>query len=131
MRAIVAERFGGYQDLNIADIPEPTVSNGRVLVRIIAAGVTPLDHTILSGGHPRAKAPLVLGNEGAGGAGASGDDGFPDGSRAMVTGPYGVSENGSFSEWVAVKKEHLCLIPENIDAACAGVPVACLTALFP
>jgi NADPH:quinone reductase-like Zn-dependent oxidoreductase len=66
MRAIVAERFGGYQDLKLADIPEPVVSNGRILVRITASGVTPLDHTILSGGHPRAKAPLVLGNEGAG-----------------------------------------------------------------
>ena len=49
MRAIVAERFGGYQNLKLADIPEPTVSNGRILVRITAAGVTPLDHTILSG----------------------------------------------------------------------------------
>ena len=125
MRAIVAERFGGYQDLKLADIPEPVVSNGRILVRITASGVTPLDHTILSGGHPRAKAPLVLGNEGAGVVEASGDDRFPDGSRVMFTGPYGVSENGAFSEWVAVKKEHLCLIPENIDtAATPGVPVA-------
>jgi NADPH2:quinone reductase len=111
MRAIAAERFGGYQDLKLADIPKPTVSNGRVLVRITAAGVTPLDHTILSGGHPRAKAPLVLGNEGAGIVEASGDDRFPDGSRVMFTGPYGVYENGAFSEWVAVKKDHLCLIP--------------------
>jgi NADPH2:quinone reductase len=31
---------------------------------------------------------------------------------------------------VAVKKEHLCLIPENIDEAAAGVPVAYLTALI-
>jgi hypothetical protein len=34
-------------------------------LRITAAGVTPLDHTILSGQYPRAKAPLVLGGEGA------------------------------------------------------------------
>ena len=130
MRAMVAERFGGYQNLKLADVPEPTVSNGRVLVRIAAAGVTPLDHTILSGGHPRAKAPLVLGNEGAGVIEASGDDRFPDGSRVMFTGPYGVYEDGTFSEWVAVKKEHLCLIPENTDGAAAGVPVAYLTALI-
>src|ERR1700728_124716 len=113
MRAMVAERFGGYQNLKLADIPEPTVSNGRVLVRITAAGVTPLDYTILSGGHPRAKAPLVLGNEGAGVVGAGGDDRFPDSSRVMFTGPYGVSENGAFSELVAVKKEHLCLISDK------------------
>jgi NADPH:quinone reductase len=106
------------------------VSNGRVLVRITAAGVTPLDHTILSEGHPRAKAPLVLGNEGAGVVEASGDDRFPDGSRVMFTGPYGVYEDGAFSEWVAVKKADLCLIHANIDDAAAGVPVACLTALI-
>src|ERR1700722_18205338 len=129
MRAIVAEEFGGYQNLKVADIPRPAVSDGRVLVRMTAAGVTPLDHTILSGGHPRAKAPLVLGNEGAGVV-EGGDEQFPDGSRVMFTGPYGVSENGAFSEWVAVKKEHLCLIPENIDDAAAGVPVAYLTALI-
>jgi NADPH2:quinone reductase len=127
---MVAERFGGYQDLKLADVPEPAVSNGRVLVRIAAAGVTPLDHTILSGGHPRAKAPLVLGNEGAGVIEASGDDRFPDGSRVMFTGPYGVYEDGTFSEWVAVKKEHLCLIPANTGGAVAGVPVAYLTALI-
>ena len=48
----------------------------------------------------------------------------------MFTGPYGVFENGAFSEWVAVKKEHLCLVPENIGDAAAGLPVAYLTAFI-
>jgi NADPH:quinone reductase-like Zn-dependent oxidoreductase len=48
----------------------------------------------------------------------------------MFTGPYGVSENGAFSEWVAVKREHLCLVPQNIDDAAAGLSVAYLTALI-
>jgi NADPH:quinone reductase-like Zn-dependent oxidoreductase len=48
MRAIVAEEFGGYQYLKLTDIPKPAVSDGRALVRMTAAGVTPLDHTILS-----------------------------------------------------------------------------------
>jgi NADPH2:quinone reductase len=130
MRAIVAEEFGGYQNLKPADIPKPAVSDGPVLVRMTAAGVTPLDHTILSGNFPMAKAPLVLGNEGAGVVEGSGDDQFPDGSRVMFTGPYGVFENGAFSEWVAVKKEHLCLIPENIGDAAAGLPVAYLTGVY-
>jgi NADPH:quinone reductase-like Zn-dependent oxidoreductase len=64
MRAIVGEEFGGYQYLKLTDIPKPAVSDGRVLVRMTAAGVTPLDHIILSGSFPMAKAPLVLGNEG-------------------------------------------------------------------
>ena len=95
MRAMRAEGFSGYKDLKPVDIPKPAVSDGRVLVRITAAGVTPLEHTILSGGYPRAKAPLVLGGEGAGVVEEGGGTAFPAGSRVMFTGPYGVSENGS------------------------------------
>ena len=50
MHAMRAERFGGYQDLKLVEIPKPAVSDGRVVVRLTAAGVTPLDYTILSGG---------------------------------------------------------------------------------
>ena len=129
MRAMRAEGFSGYQDLKLVDIPKPAVSEGRVLVRITAAGVTPLEHTILSGGYPRAKAPLVLGGEGAGVVEEGGGTAFPAGSRVMFTGPYGVSENGTYSEWLAVRKQNLCLIPDNIeDLSAAGVPVAYLTA---
>ena len=54
---------------------------------------------------------------------------FPVGSRVMFTGPYGVSENGTYSEWLAVRKQNLCLIPDNIeDVSAAGIPVAYLTA---
>src|ERR1700680_722849 len=129
MRAMRAEGFSGYQDLKLVDIPKPAASDGRVLVRITAAGVTPLEHTILSGGYPRAKAPLVLGGEGAGVVEEGGGKAVPVGSRVMFSGPYGVSENGTYSEWLAVRKENLCLIPENIgDVSAAGVPVAYLTA---
>ena len=57
IRAMRAEGFRGYQDLKLVDVPKPQMSEGRVLVKIAAAGVTPLEHTILSGGYPRAKAP--------------------------------------------------------------------------
>src|SRR6266576_3904800 len=105
MRAMRAEGFSGYKDLKLVAIPKPAPSDGRVLVRITAAGVTPLEHTILSGGYPRAKAPLVLGGEGAGVVEEGGAMAFPVGSRVMFTGPYGVSENGAYSEWLAVRKE--------------------------
>jgi glyoxylase-like metal-dependent hydrolase (beta-lactamase superfamily II) len=38
-------------------MPKPQPAKGRVRVRVTAAGVTPLDHTVPSGGHPRPKAP--------------------------------------------------------------------------
>jgi NADPH:quinone reductase len=115
--------------LKLANLPKPEVSNGKVLVRMTAAGVTPLEHTILSGQYPGAKAPLVLGNEGAGVVEDGGGTEFPIGSRVMFTGPYGVSEDGTYSEWLAVRKQHVCLIPEGIDDVnAARIPVAYLTA---
>src|SRR6266478_1577081 len=129
MRAMSARGFKGYGDLELVNLPKPEVSDAKVLVRMTAAGVTPLDHTILSGHYPKAKAPLVLGNEGAGVVEEGGGTEFPAGSRVMFTGLYGVSEDGTYSEYLAVRKQHLCLIPECIDdVSAAGIPVAYLTA---
>jgi NADPH2:quinone reductase len=129
MRAMRAEKFSGYEELKPVDVPKPAVSEGKVLLRMTAAGVTPLDHTILSGHYPLAKTPLVLGNEGAGVVEEGGGGDFPSGSRVMFTGPYGVFEDGAYSEWLAVAKENLCLIPQGVDdVSAAGIPVAYLTA---
>src|ERR1700676_5456862 len=113
MRAMRAETFNGYKELKLVDIPKPAVTDGRVLVRMTAAGVTPLDHTILSGQFQHAKAPLVLGNEGAGVVEEGGGTDFPVGSRVMFWGAYGAFEYGTYCEWIAVRKEDLCLIPDG------------------
>jgi len=55
------DKFRGYEGLKLVELPKPAVSGGKVLLRVTAAGVTPLDHTILSGQFPLAKAPLILG----------------------------------------------------------------------
>src|SRR5580692_4564705 len=129
MRAMRAETFNGYKELKLVDLPKPAATEGKVLVRITAAGVTPLDYTILSGKFHGSKPPLVLGNEGAGVVEMGGGTDFPAGSRVMFFGSYGAFEDGTYSEWVAVRKEDLCLIPENInDVSAAGIPVAYLTA---
>jgi NADPH:quinone reductase len=129
MRAMEAETFSGYGGLRQVELPKPEQAKDRVLVRVTAAGVTPLDHTILSGGHPRAKAPLVLGNEGAGLIEDAGDSGLAVDSRVMFTGPYGVGENGAWQDWLLVRPEHLALVPDAIDdLVAASLPVAYLTA---
>jgi NADPH:quinone reductase len=129
VRAIEAKTFSGYDGLRQIELPKPQPAKDKVLVRVTAAGVTPLDHTILSGGHPRAKAPLVLGNEGAGVVENAGDSGLAVGSRVMFTGPYGVGENGAWQEWMLVRPEHLALVPDAIDdVVAASLPVAYLTA---
>src|SRR5882757_3349748 len=129
MRAMRAEQFSGYEALRLVDLPTPAVTDGKVLVRITAAGVTPLDHTILSGKFHTTKVPVVLGNEGAGVVEEGGGRDLPVGSRVMFWGTYGAFEDGTYSEWIAVRKEDLCLIPDGVDdVSAAGIPVAYLTA---
>jgi NADPH2:quinone reductase len=129
MRAMQAETFSGYEGLRQIELPKPLPAKDRALVHITAAGVTPLDYTILSGGHPGAKAPLVLGNEGAGVIEDAGDSGLAVGSRVMFTGPYGVRENGAWQEWLLTRPENLVYVPAAIDdAVAASLPVAYLTA---
>jgi NADPH:quinone reductase-like Zn-dependent oxidoreductase len=102
MRAMRAEQFSGYEALKLVELPRPVVSDGRVFVRITAAGVTPLDHTTLSGNFHTTKVPLVLGNEGAGVVEEGGGTDFPAGSHVMFSGAYGAFEDGAYSEWIAV-----------------------------
>src|SRR6202040_3895650 len=69
------------------------------------------------------------GNEGTGVVEEGGGKDFPIGSRVMFFGTYGAFEDGTYREWVAVRKEDLCLIPDTIDdVSAAGIPVAYLTA---
>ena len=129
MRAMQAETFSGYGGLQQIELPKPQPAKDRVLVRVTAAGVTPLDYTILSGGYRRAKAPLVLGNEGGGVIEDAGDSGLAVGSRVMFTGPYGVRENGAWQEWLLARPEDLTFVPDAIDdVIAASLPVAYLTA---
>jgi len=96
---------------------------------VTAAGVTPLEHTILSGHFPLAKAPLVLGSEGAGVVEEGGGTDFPAGFTCDVHWNVWRFEDGAYSEWLAVRKENLCLIPEAVDdVSAAGIPVAYPTA---
>src|ERR1700722_5511596 len=129
MRAMRAEQFSGYEALKLVELPKPTATDGKELMRITAAGVTPLDYTILSGKFHTTKVPLVLGNEGAGVVEEGGGADLPVGSRVMFWGTYVAFKNGTYCEWIAVRKEDLCLIPDNVDdVSAAGIPVAYLTA---
>lgn len=131
MRMILAKQFNGYQGLEPVEDARPQVTDERVLVRVRAAGVTPLEHTVLTGGHPRAKAPLVPGNEGAGVIEDAGASGLPTGSRVAFTGGYGVVENGSWQDYVLVRPDDLLPVPDSVDdVLAASLPVAYLTAMI-
>src|SRR2546430_10721662 len=98
MRAMRAETFSGYEGLKLIELPKPAVTDGKVLVRITPAGVTPLDYTILSGKFHSSKPPLVLGNEGAGVVEDGGGTDFPVGSPGMIFGASGAFAGRTYSE---------------------------------
>ena len=131
MRMMVAKQFNGYRGLEQVEAPKPQVTDGSVVVRVRAAGVTPLEHTIVEGGFPRAKSPLVLGNEGAGVIDDAGTSGLAVGSRVAFTGGYGVAENGSWEDYVVVRADDVLPVPDGIDdVVAASLPVAYLTAMI-
>src|SRR5260370_30165886 len=63
VRAMRAEKLSGNEAWKLVDLTKPAVPTRNVLVRMTAAGGTPLENTILSGHFPIAKAPLVLGSD--------------------------------------------------------------------
>src|ERR1700721_634952 len=114
MRAMRAEQFRGYEALRLVDFQKQTVTHGKERGGNTAAGVTPLDHTILFGKFHIPEVPLVLGNEGAGVVEEGGGTDFPAGSRVMFWGAYGAFEDGTYRGGFAARKEDLCLLPDNI-----------------
>ena len=86
----------------------------------------------VSGGLPRATAPLVLGTVGAGFVEDANGSALPVGARVMFTGAYGVAEDGAYREYLAVRKENLSSIPGNSDdVSAAGLPLEALVGRAP
>lgn len=130
MRAVRLERFGDYGELKPVEVPRPESADGRVLVRMSVAAVNPLDDTVRRGYFPAAKEPpLVLGNEGVGVVVEPGASGLAQGVRVMVSGAYGVMQDGTWREYVAAEPGDLVPAPGALsDEEAAGVPVVWLTA---
>jgi NADPH:quinone reductase-like Zn-dependent oxidoreductase len=49
MKAIVVHEYGGPEVLKYEDLPRPEPNEDQILIRVIAAGVNPVDAGILSG----------------------------------------------------------------------------------
>jgi NADPH2:quinone reductase len=133
MQAVQAVDHGAYEALRLVDIPEPRPSGGQALIRVTAAGVTPLDRAVLAGLLPTAKAPpLVLGNEGAGVVVKDPAGRFAAGDRVLFfAGGGGVTQDGTFAELVVVPAGHLAAVPDEIpDEVAGGLPVAYLSAFL-
>ncbi|MEV7925154.1 NADP-dependent oxidoreductase [Kitasatospora sp. NPDC088779] len=69
MKAVTVTRSGGLEVLRVTEVPDPEPGPGEVRVRVLAAGVQPVDLAIREGFRPPGavvEPPFVLGNEFAG-----------------------------------------------------------------
>ncbi|MER6786688.1 NADP-dependent oxidoreductase [Streptomyces sp. NPDC000658] len=130
MRAFVVTKY--KEPLQEADVPEPTVGEHDVLVRVEAAGLNPLDEKIRAGEFKQIlpyKLPLILGNDVAGTVIRVGTAvrGFKPGDEVYARPDQ--DRIGTFAERIAVAEGDLALKPASISMEEAGsLPLAALTA---
>jgi NADPH:quinone reductase-like Zn-dependent oxidoreductase len=134
MKAIVQDRYGSPDVLELRDVDPPTVKDDEVLVRIRAASVNPLDWyqvtgtpylTRIGSGLRRPK-PSIPGVDLAGQVEAVGNSvtAFEVGDEV-----FGM-RSGAFAEYVAANEARLARKPANLTyEQAAAVPTAGVTAL--
>ena len=134
MKAAILNKYDkNGTDVEIKDIPVPEIGDNDVLVKVVYAGVNPLDNMIVRGEVKLIvpyKLPLVMGNEFSGivvdvGSNVSN---FKKDDRVYARMP--LDKIGTFCEFLSVDKDALAHIPECLDfkkAAC--VPLTALTAV--
>jgi NADPH:quinone reductase-like Zn-dependent oxidoreductase len=133
MKAIVCDRYGPPEQLQVRDVPVPVPKNNQVLVRVHATTVNDYDWSMVIGrpriyrlffGLFRPRRPIP-GMELAGTVVALG----PNASRWQVgDAVYGDTSNGglgTFAEFVAVPESELRRIPQGLSfAVAAAIPHA-------
>jgi NADPH:quinone reductase-like Zn-dependent oxidoreductase len=133
MRAVVMERYGGRDVLQVRDVLKPQPQADQILVRVRAAGINPVDWKIRSG-QLRPLLPFsfphVLGGEVAGEVAALGSDvsQFQPGDEVYSMTPIG--RNGGYAEYVAIPGSIAARKPVALSSEeAAAIPLAGLTAL--
>jgi NADPH2:quinone reductase len=134
MRAVVIERLGGAEVLQLAELERPQPGPGEVLVRVVCAGVNPADWKCREGylgAFLAYRFPFVLGFDLAGTVAALGEgvDDLPLGSRVFAQSDVGAGKWGSYAEYACVSRASVVPMPDNLDfAAAAAVPTPALAA---
>ena len=118
MRAALLREVDG--PFEVADVPDPA-ADGRVLVRVRAAGVNFADVLVRRGRYPQMPGlPTILGSEVAGE--------LEDGTRVMAI----TSGGGGYAELVAVDRAQVVPLPEHASfAEGASFLLTFLTAFIP
>jgi NADPH:quinone reductase len=108
MRAVVFERNGGPEVLELQEVSDPSPSDGEVLVEVEAAGINYRDIYEREGHGYGSRPPAIIGMEGAGTVADSG--------RRVAWSHV----SGSYAERVAADPGHLVPIPDGIDSEVAA-----------
>ncbi|CEL63635.1 hypothetical protein RSOLAG1IB_10913 [Rhizoctonia solani AG-1 IB] len=129
MKAARVGKQGGIEEIQVVDVPVPTVKPNEILIKVEWAGVNFIDTYFRGGVYPR-EVPFTLGQEGAGTIVAlptasevlNLDEykirGFKEGAKAVAY------ASGSFAEYVAVPWKDVQLIPEGLSLPQAAASLA-------
>ncbi|RDI96692.1 NADPH:quinone oxidoreductase family protein [Meiothermus sp. QL-1] len=129
MKAILVERAGGPEVLQLVDLPKPEPGPGQVRVRVEAAGLNFADILYVAGEYlVRTRYPTVPGMELAGVVEALGEgvEGLRVGQRvaALVGG-------GAFAEYALAPARSVLAVPSQMSPyEAAAFPVSYFTAYF-
>jgi NADPH:quinone reductase-like Zn-dependent oxidoreductase len=130
-RAIRIHSFGGPEVLQQDEIEVRAPHDGEMLVRVMAAGVNPVDSKIRQGGFPAVgedKLPYVPGRDVAGEVVALGTGVtlFSERDRIYAMPAY---DRGCYAELVIVREDEAAFAPPILSTTQAGgTPLAALTA---
>lgn len=108
MRAVVIERNGGPEVLEVRDVPDPTPGDGEVLVEVGAIGVNYRDIYEREGTSYATRLPAIVGVEGAGTVAGTG---------ARVA---WIGVQGSYAERVAAARDRLVPVPDRVSTEVAA-----------
>jgi NADPH:quinone reductase-like Zn-dependent oxidoreductase len=133
MRASVIDETGGPDVLHMAEVERPAKVNAEFLVKVVAAGVNPIDAKSRSGAGTAAAFggyPVILGNDFSGIVVESSYDAHPIKPGDEVYGMTMVPRfGGTYAEYIAVPATCIARKPRSLShVEAAGVPLAALTA---
>lgn len=114
MKAIVVREFGEPEVMRLEEVEMPQPTGAQVLVKIIAAGVNPVDTYLRTGIHAHApKLPYTPGKDAAGIVEAIGDGvtRWKVGNRVYTAD----SLTGTYAEFSLANEAQLGRLPENIS----------------
>ncbi len=126
--------FGGPEKLEAISVPRPRPAKGEILIRIVAAGVNPVDWKIIRGDLGEMwphRFPLIPGWDAAGVVEEIGEGAgrFRKGDRVWAYARKPEVQWGCYTEYLALAESNVALMPPGLlFEEAAALPLAGLTA---